>query len=72
VRYVQARGRLVDPHIHIEGSPAFHALHREALKDQELPRAPLPWESALVRRRAPAWFCGDGPTGTVAYLFATV
>ncbi len=44
---------LHDAQIEIEGSPAFHALHWEALKDPELPE-PLVLQATMVRKNLEA------------------
>lgn len=49
-RYIPCRDSLENLRIEIAGSPAFHALHWEALKDPDLPRA-LALDATLVRRR---------------------
>ena len=38
-RYLPCREQLADLRIEIQGSPAFQALHWEAMKDPELPQA---------------------------------
>jgi tetratricopeptide (TPR) repeat protein len=49
-RYFACKSQLDTLRIEIEGSPAFHALHWEALKDPELPRA-IALTCTVVRRR---------------------
>uniref|UniRef100_UPI0020295AE7 tetratricopeptide repeat protein n=2 Tax=unclassified Caballeronia TaxID=2646786 RepID=UPI0020295AE7 len=49
-RYSACKSQLDGLRIEIEGSPAFHALHWEALKDPDLPRA-FALDCTVVRRR---------------------
>ncbi len=71
-RYADLRGGLDSLVIEIAGEPEFHALHWEALKDPDLPRA-LSLDAVFIRRnRAPQTIGAAGaPSPTINVLVVT-